>query len=162
MTITSKYKTVSVFYILLFFVLSLIFFCRNLYLQLSGSNHAMNLFRKISYTTGTTLTTSVFGLLLVAMFIFEFRKKFTVIALSEDNIITYRPFLQKKRHVDIHDILSIHSIYEISRVRIFQNELLVLTLKTGKIYLSKMYLRNFDEIKSLLTEKINATPVQIK
>lgn len=154
MTVSSKFKIGSVVFILFILSSALLFFCRNLYLQLAGSSHATNLFRKIGDTTGTTLTTAVFGIFVLAIIFFEFLKKFTSISLS-DNTITYKQFLKKKKHIDIRDVISLHSHYEITRANLFPNELLVITLKKGKIHLSKMYMSNFVEIKTALIEKIS-------
>lgn len=152
MATRTEFKISALVFILLLFTLSLFFFILNCYHLFINDRGAINLFRKLGYSTGSLLTTLSFALLALAILIFEVRKKLTSLIMTDDYII-YKKVFSKKRKIHYSDIHSLESIYEITKAAIFPNELLIVQLKTDKVIVSKMYSKNFVQIKKILQEK---------
>lgn len=153
MVIESKFNKFSIVYIFILLSSIALLCVSNCYHLLLGTKQALNLFRKLGYATGSLITTIAFAILIIVCII-DVQKKITSIVIS-DEFIEYKKIFTTRKIIMPNDILSIESFYEITRANLFSNELLILKLKKERIVLAKMYLKNFNEIKTTLKTKLS-------
>lgn len=122
-------------------------------LAISESYKMINFFPKMG-DAGAIATLLVLLLSLSVLFLHELRKKLIRLELLDDRIEVKR-LLSSAKTIRYEDVVVFHRDFEHMRFAIFSGEYIEIADPYFKVRIVKACFTNFDEIKSLLKEKIS-------
>ncbi len=146
----------SFFYLLvlgLLFLATLGLVALQVTLAISESYKIVNFFPKMG-DAGAIVTLLVLLLLLSVLFLHELRKKLIRLELLDDRIEVKR-FLLSARTIQYEDVVVFQRDLEHMRFATFSGKYIEIADPSFKVRIFKSCFTNFDEMKSLLEEKIS-------